>query len=552
MNRKMNIACGDTEAIEKSLQFIDESLSEIGIQNKQVMRTQLAAEEIISLFIQNADSDAVLHIQVQKLLSDASVSIEAEGQEVDAFEGSPGGEDSLDAMPEDNAQTAISQAILRSMGNNLKLIYRGGKNLARIVVGQTGPSMLFMTIGMLVSGLLFGFMMKSIFPDTFSDGLSFYLMNPVKTMFMNALKIIIGPVVFFSIVSCIAQFRDLAELGRIAAKVVGIYLLTTVLAVLLGLGVSALLHPGTPGFALSFSEGVESVEVNTDMDTSLLTTIVNIVPFNFFKPFLESDTLQIIFLGVLCGVAVGKIGKYAPVLQDFFEACNSLFLTITTMISKLIPFAVFCSSALLVTDLGGASMLSVLGYAGTEILAIIFMLMIYGILLFTVGRLNPFTFYRKNREGMLTSFTLSSSSAAMPTNMRICMDKLGISPKVCSFSIPLGATINMDGGCIFMTVSGLFLARAYGVNLSGTAIFSMALTVILLSLGAPGVPGAALVCMGVVLGSIGVPIEAIGLVIGVNPIIDMFNTMSNTTGDVVATTIVAKSEGLLDMEKYNS
>ncbi len=165
--------------------------------------------------------------------------------------------------------------------------------------------------------------------------------------------------------------------------------------------------------------------------------------------------------------------------------------------------------------------------------------------------MNPIIFFKKNREGMLTSLTLSSSSAAMPANIQTCTNKLGISPLVCSFSIPLGATINMDGTCIFLTITGLFLARAYGVAVPGAAIVSLAITIILLSLGCPGVPGAAAVCLGIVLADLGVPIEASGLVMGVIPFLDMVITMSNTTGDVAASLIVARSEGLVDLEIFN-
>jgi Na+/H+-dicarboxylate symporter len=153
---------------------------------------------------------------------------------------------------------------------------------------------------------------------------------------------------------------------------------------------------------------------------------------------------------------------------------------------------------------------------------------------------------------MLTSFTLSSSSAAMPTNMKICKELFGISPKVCNFSIPLGATVNMDGTCIFLTITGLFLARAYGVTVPDSIMVPLAITIILLSLGCPGIPGASLVCLCVVLADLGVPIEAIGLIMGINPFLQMANTMSNTTGDVAASLIVARSEGLLDLETYNS
>ena len=157
----------------------------------------------------------------------------------------------------------------------------------------------------------------------------------------------------------------------------------------------------------------------------------------------------------------------------------------------------------------------------------------------------------KNKEGMLTGFTLASSAAAMPTNLRICTDKLGISPKVCNFSIPLGATVNMDGTSIILTVGGLFMAKVYGVEVTDTMLISLVVTIVMLSLGAPGVPGSGLVCLGVVLSTLGVPIEALGLIIGIYPFIDMFNTMSNTTGDVASALIVASSEKLIDKSIYN-
>ncbi len=364
--------------------------------------------------------------------------------------------------------------------------------------------------------------------------------------------LVIGPVIFFSIVSCISQFKDLSELGRIGAKVMGTYMITTVIAVLLSFGIYMVFQPGAFGFALALGENMEAVSFDLNMDTSLLHTIINIVPSNFLSPFLQSDTLQIIFLAVLCGAAIGLVGEHTATLQEFFEACNSLFLTITTILSRLIPLVVFCSVAAMIENMGRASILSIFGYAGIYLIAILCMMLIYGLMVLILGRLNPITFFKKNREGMLTSFTLSSSSAAMPTNMRICTDSLGISPKVCNFSIPLGATVNMDGTCVFLTITGLFLARAYGVTVPQSAMVSLAITIILLSLGCPGIPGASIVCLCVILANLGVPIEAIGLIMGINPFLQMANTMSNTTGDIAASLIVARSEGLLDLDIYNS
>jgi Na+/H+-dicarboxylate symporter len=179
------------------------------------------------------------------------------------------------------------------------------------------------------------------------------------------------------------------------------------------------------------------------------------------------------------------------------------------------------------------------------------MMIVYSLLILVLARLNPITFFRKAKEGLLTSFSLSSSAAAMPTNMRVCKDNLGVSPKVCNFSIPLGATINMDGTCISLSVIGLSLARAYGVDVPPASMLPLILTIIMLSLGAPGVPGSAFVCLGIVLEQLNVPLEALGLIMALAPLIDMFSTVSNVTGDMATTLVVARSEGMVDMEKFN-
>ena len=449
----------------------------------------------------------------------------------------------------EETQEAIRSILLKAYGEQFKYSHRNGVNSFRLLTGQSGKKTLWLTVAALALGLLAGMILK-LLPTAWGEFSSTYLFNPVKTVFMNALKIIIAPVVFFSIATCVSTFKNLAELGRIGVKVMGMYIITTILAVLLSVGVFHVLSPGESGMALTGSMVTQAVEVDTNVDTSVLKTIMNIVPDNFLTPFTRSDTLQLIFLGIITGFAAGTIGRFSEKLKDLLEAMNSLFLTITTMITRFIPIAVFCSIALMLLQLDSASILSVLGAGGTVILTDFLMMAIYALLILCLGRRNPITFFRKIREGMLTSFSLCSSSAAMPTNMRICKEKLGIAQKIYSFSIPLGATVNMDGTCIILTIMGLFLAKIYGITMTGSMLFSLIITIILLSLGAPGVPGASIVCLGIVLNQTGVPLDAISLVIPIMTFLDMFETMSNTTGDMAVSTIVANNEKLLDVDVY--
>ena len=549
-NLKKQFDLKDKNLLQECLDFVESTLTGLGIARSTVLKTMMTAEDTILQLTEHGASEGSLRIRISKSFGNAVIRISAPGTAFNPYAGAKEGLSDLEEVEDEEAAEAIRSIFLKAMGENLKFGHKNGVNKVRILVGVKENPLLKYTMIALVLGLVFGFLMQSIIPAAVSNGLSDILLSPIKTVFMNALKIIIAPVVFFSIVSCLAQFKDLSQLGRIGTRVMGMYLLTTVIAVVMAMGVFQLIRPGAYGFALSGVQDMVEVDVDTNVDTSILHTIMDIVPNNFMRPFLENSTLQVMFLAFLCGIAVGMIGEYSEVLANFFEACNSLFLTITAMITKFIPLAVFCSMALMVRNIGGASLLSVLGMVGTTLLGLLCMLVIYGLLVLILGRLNPITFFKKNREGMLTSFSLSSSSAAMPTNMRTCSEKMGISTRVCSFSIPLGATVNMDGTCVVLVMIGLFLARAYAVEVPSSLFLSLTITIILLSLGTPGVPGAGIVCAGVVLAAIGVPMEGLGIIMGIYPLLDMFVTMSNTTGDVATALIVARREGLLDLEKF--
>lgn len=537
---------GDSSSLlGDAMEFIDTSLTTLGINKKLVQKTELISEEMIQELSKHAFTGSVLKVQVVKRLGDTSVHLSMNGQ---AFEPYSDGE----SIDEDASVGVIRSVLLRSYGENFKYRNKNNVNLVRIVADQSAQKLNNTALYALLFGLVFGILARNLFPQSVNEFLCGYILDPVKTIFMHAIKIIVAPVVFFSIVSCFSQFGSLSDVGKLGSKVVGMYLMTTVIAVIVGLTVFHIIQPGEFGFALNSDFSGQAVNVDTSVDTSILSTVLNIVPSNFLSPFLESDTLQLIFLAILCGLSIGSIGQYSAMLKELFDALNSLFLSITTMIAKFIPVAGFVSIALLIINLSIENLMAILSAALSHCLAIGVMLCVYGILVLVMGRLNPINFYKNDREGMITALTLSSSSASVPTNMRVCTDKMGVSPVVANFSIPLGATINMDGVCIYLTIFGLFMAKAYGIPISLPSLISLCFTIVLLSLGAPGVPGCALICLGVVLETLNIPMEALGLIIAVNPILDMLDTVNNTTGDVAAAVIVARSEKMLDVEKYNS
>jgi Na+/H+-dicarboxylate symporter len=336
-------------------------------------------------------------------------------------------------------------------------------------------------------------------------------------------------------------------MGKIGGKTIAFYLFTTVIATALGAGVYYLFQPGT--FGSFIPESVSASVTAQEVDISIKDMIINIVPTNFVKPFLEANMLQLIFLAVLCGVAVGMIGKYSRMLSDLFTAFNELFLKITVLIIQFMPLAAFCSILSMILKTGTDALISVLGILGVFIVAIALMMMVYCLLMLVFAGLNPIPFCRKYAPTMAQVFSMGSSNASLPINIEACK-QMGVSPKVYSLSLPLGATVNMDGSCIYLSVFALALARICGIAIPPAALLSVLISIIVLSVGAPGIPGSGLVCLSVLLAQMNVPIEAVALVMGIDPLIGMMRCMSNCLGDVAVSTIVAKQEGILNLDVY--
>lgn len=537
------------EGIGKGLDIIEQKLTKYGLQRKDVTKKMLVAEEVMAALLAHGDHPDSMNLSVRRILDDISIEIAVKGAEFPFEKSLSVGQDvdTEDLAPD--AEIAIRNMILRSVVEDLKYRCKNGVNSVRITVAKSKRAMLYKTLGAMVLAILVGILLRLAAPEAFCSGLNDNLLVPVKTMFMNALKMIVTPVVFFSIVSCIGQFTDLSEMGKVGGKTIGLYLFTTLVATGVGVGVFYLLKPGSPATVALAANGA-AVTVQ-QLDISFKDMIVGIVPSNFVKPFLEADMLQLIFLAVLCGIAVGMIGKFSKMLSDLFTACNELFLKITVLLVQFMPVAAFCSILSMMLQTGTEALLSILSIFSVFVLSLVVMMTIYCLLMLVFARLNPIPFCRKYAPTMVQVFSMASSNAALPLNID-ASKKMGVSPKVYSLSLPLGATINMDGTCVYLSVVALALARVYGVEIPPAALLSVVISIIVLSVGAPGVPGSGLICLSVLLTQLGVPVEAVGLVMGIDPLVGMLRCMSNCLGDVAVSCIVAKKEKLIDMDVYHS
>ena len=320
---------------------------------------------------------------------------------------------------------------------------------------------------------------------------------------------------------------------------------TSFIAGITGVGVFYLFQPGTEGSFVSMITKQETVGTTI----SFIDTVIKIFPSNIVGAFYDNDVLQILIMGLFMGVVVNLIGEKGKILQDFFEAMNELFLKMVMLLAKLIPLITFCSVMILILTTGTDALLSLLALIGTLLVGLAVLIITYAIMILLIAKVSPFPFLKRYVPTALNVFSLSSSSASMPLNMDFCK-KIGISQRVYSFTIPFGATINMDGAMVVFMTGVLFMAKTFGVTIDSSHIIILVVSGLLLSMATPGVPGAALVACTVLLNQMGVPMDCLPLVMIYLTITDMICTVSNTTGDVAASVIVASTEKMLDKDKY--
>lgn len=372
-------------------------------------------------------------------------------------------------------------------------------------------------------------------------GIATSYIKPFGTLFLNLIKMVVVPLVFASIVVGTCGLGDAKVLGRLGGKTVGFYLFTTALAVTIGL-VAANLFP--VGRNLAF----EMEELGEVASTSVVDTFLNIVPTNPIAALSSGNMLQIIFFAMALGAGIIMCGQKGVALHKCIDSLAETMYSLTGAIMKLAPIAVFALVAPVVAVNGPRSLLPMLGVILTVYGACIFhMVVVYSAAVGGIARISPVRFFREAAPAMIFAFSSASSAATIPFSMEAA-DRLGAPQSVRSFILPLGATINMDGTAIYQGVCALFIANAYGVNLTLSQQLMIILTCTLASIGTAGVPGAGAVMLTMVLASVGLPAEgqAMGMVLGIDRILDMARTSVNITGDIACTVVVAASEGQLE------
>ncbi len=382
----------------------------------------------------------------------------------------------------------------------------------------------------------------------FSAFFTYGLIDAGGDLFISLLKMMVVPLVLVSLTCGAASLGATGKVGRLGGKTIGLYLLTTAIAVTLALSLALVVDPGLS----AADKEVAKTTFTAAEPPSIKDTLVDIVPSNPVAAMAEGKMLQVILFAVLLGLAMSKTGEPGQRLLKVFDDLNVIVMKLVTMLIQLAPYGVFCLMVSLGVSVGWADIAKLAAYFLTVAAALLLhMLLVYPAILRLLAGLNPWIYLQKMREPMLVAFSSSSSGATLPVTLRTVEHRVGVSNNVASFAVPLGATINMDGTAIMQGVATVFIAQFYGYALGPQDYLLVVLTATLASIGTAAVPGVGLIMLAMVLGQVGLPLEGIGLIIGVDRLLDMMRTAVNVTGDGTVATTVAKSEGELNMDTYN-
>lgn len=406
----------------------------------------------------------------------------------------------------------------------------------------------------LVAGALFGCVVNAAGWTEAAEITTTYV-KPIGTLFIRLITMIAAPLVLASLIVGASSISDPKKLGRIGGRTIALYLATTAVAISIGLILAGLIRPGA-GLPASASERLlrsygeqAGTRVEGAADVSFIDSILALVPTNPFEALASGNMLQIVFFALIVGVALSLISaeKAQPVIR-FFDGFTEVLIKIVDLVMLMAPYGVFALIAAVTADFGFEILSTLSWYALTVVVGLaIHMFVVYGgMLRIMVGRRMPLKrFFRTMGSVQLLGFSSSSSAATLPLNMETVRDRLGVSERVTSFVLPLGATMNMDGTALYQGVAAVFIAQVYGLPLTLMDQAAVVLTATLASIGTAAVPGAGLVMLVIVLNSIGVPVEGIALILGIDRLLDMCRTVVNVTGDAAVAVIVAASENEL-------
>ena len=532
-------------SLSQALEYIQSSLKHYRLNPKHESHALLMAEESLTLLMKYFDfsHDGAFYVKISKLFGDIRIKLTVPGTQFNFGEilAADSGFDDK-GMPE--TQEAIQNMLIRSFEDSLKYEYKHGRNIITVTAVKSPMAKLYMTLTALFTAVILSALLKNFAPESFCTAVNDMFLLRFRTIYMNALKIFVTPLVFLSIIVCAAQFGSFSEMGRTGAQLLPSFLIMTLLAASIGAFVFFLFRPGA-GVHIAAQGAASVADTASVLERDFIT---DIVPSNILLPFLNMNMIQVIFLALFLGFAMNMIGDAAKILRDFFEALNKLFMAAVKILISMIPVMAFCSilSMLLAADTG--ILASLVWFCAAVIAGELFVMCLACAFVAVFGRLNPIT-YIKKYSPVLFFALLSSSLGCIPINMEYC-GKMGIPKRIYSFSVPLAATVSIDGTAMYIALCPLVLAQIYGVDLSAADVVSVILSAAILAVCAPGIPGSGPVCISVLISQIGIPAEALGIMMSVDDILGILRTPVNVFSATSTALVVSSRMGVLDKDMF--
>ena len=546
MREKFTVNDSDTgEALAAALRFIREHLEAMKLKEKDINRAELMCEESLLSLIKRADFSRLTYfvVHVRKLFGDVVIDLQVPGEAFD-FYGNAEVPYHIDDDELNETQAAVQSLLLRSFSRFLRYKHYRRFNSVRIKAILSNYSGLYKTLTILFLAIISGVALKSFFPEAVYMAVNDNVFLPIRTIFMNGLKMCAVPVVLFSIITCISEIGNAAGLQKSGGRLIKYILIFQLASTAIACGLMYIFRPGA-----GVNMPAPIVEAASGEAVSLMGMLMNLVPSNLIRPLLQGDMLQIMVIAVILGISVGMAG--AKILRDIFGELTAVFMRATRIFMLIVPLAIFCSVASMIITTGLDTLLSVLGIILTLIAGYFLLNVFFCIAVKIRTGLNPFVMLRKSMPMIITAFSTCSSIATIPDGMKCC-DEMGISPKIYSLSIPLCTSICKAAFPITFATLTLSAANMYGIELSASAMISLVFSIIVLTISTPGLPGACVIALSALLAQAGCPLEFLGIALSIEAIEDLCNTPTTCMGNVACSIIAADGGKLIDREKYNS
>ena len=535
---------GNVEALEGALGFIREQLGEMKLESKDLMRAELMCEESLVSLMNHANFSGTGYflVNVRKIFGDVIIDLSVPGEEFE-FSGPADISSLKDNEDLQESYEAIQHIVLGSFIGNIRYRHSGDLNKVRIKAVQSNYSGLYKTLAALFLAVVSGLLLKNFTGESVYMSVNDNILAPIRSVFLNGLKMCAVPIVFFSVVSSVADMGGFSGIKKTGEKLIKYFMTFNILGLVVGLCLMYVFRPGT-----GVNIPVSSEEIIQSQQLSFSGTLVNIIAWNIVRPFLEGDMLQIMMLAFLVGLAV--LLTDTKMTRRFSGELNIIFMKITEIFLYMALLVVSCSAASMVITTGAGTLASAAGITFTVIGGHIIICVIFCLAAKFSAGLSPFTVLRKSVPMLTTAFSTCSSMATIPDALK-CSDDMGVAPSLYSFSVPLGASLSKVCMPLYYSVLVLSAANLYGVDVDMLELAQLAVTIILLSVTNPAMPYSGVISLSVLLVQVGCPVEFVGLAVSIEMLIDFTETMTISFGNLVCTLLAAADGNLIDREKFN-